>query len=85
MVIKKKKKKKTKKTKKQKDSTMVIKKEKEKRIPQWLETTFPSSFPSRLNSFFLFFFHKDKPSISYSLSQQPYLYLGNKRKKIPCV
>ena len=65
---------------------MVIKKEKEKRIPQWLETTFPSSFPSRLNSFIFFFsFYKEKPSISYSLIQQPYLYLRNKRKKIPCV
>ena len=35
--------------------------------------------------FFYNFNNKEKPSVSYSLIQQPYLYLGNKRKKKPCV
>ena len=62
MVIKQKKKTKQKKNKKTKQkqknkriAQWLSKKKKKKRIAQWLETIFPSSFPSKLNSFFFFF------------------------------
>ena len=81
MVIKEKKKriaqwlkKKKKQTNKQKDSTMV-------------RNHFPFFVPleTKLIFFFFNFNNKEKPSVSYSLIQQPYLYLGNKRKKKPRV
>ena len=84
---------------KQKDSTMVIK-EKKKRIAQWLKKKnkktnkqkdstmvrnhFPFFVPLETKLILSFFLIK-KNLLFRSLIQQPYLYLGNKRKKKPRV
>ena len=65
---------------------MVIKKEKEKKDSTMVRNHFPFFLPLETKLIHFFFsFYKEKSSISYGLIQQPYLYLRNKRKKIPCV
>ena len=64
-------KKKKKQTNKQKDSTMV-------------RNHFPFFVPLETKLILSFFLIK-KNLLFRSLIQQPYLYLGNKRKKKPCV
>lgn len=64
---------------------MVIKKIKRKKDSTMVRNHFPFFLPLETKLIHFFFFNKEKPSISYGLIQQPYLYLGDERKKIPCV